>query len=566
MTVRTEYGDGSDRLLRRFGPSIPPCYPALCTPKLVTVVHTLPNKWTDVFFFLLVDAVRFRRAFLAARAFSAWRVVFDETRALNALCETKLLLITRTLVALKQARGFGEWVEWTKKSLARTAVTNVATALRKQTLRMRFLSAWRFFVTENVANRAQCEVSEKHSQKHLTYTAVEAWVTYLVRRREKAGLKHKACEFAKKSRCQKTVAALRDFAEGAYFPLTTFRRLIAHTRLTLSAFIVSVKIKARTRLANAIEQHRVGLLRLGCGAWLREGFRRREVRVSFLANKMVHETAGKTALVWHSVAKFASRWLRTTRRRVGNTKTRNGGIRGMGNQCDTGYEYIKPVGVEPFLAAVSGAFLSSVPSTAVRSQAPSTAAPVPSTAASIDTTAYPQFAAPPKRNRPPARRGDFHATARLTAHTTPTARLTAHTTPTTSTGAAASKPPVTRPPLVPSSGRENLSDQTGYAYEETSYEPSRFTPEALDKHERLISEYESLKAESDALRKSLVAIDKRLADGQISQIAGDIKKELVQAACVLLTNKRKALLPLVRKAAFALGEARSDLASTVAGW
>ena len=233
--------DGSDRLLRRFGPSIPPCYPALCTPKLVTVVHTLPNKWTDVFFFLLVDAVRFRRAFLAARAFSAWRVVFDETRALNALCETKLLLITRTLVALKQARGFGEWVEWTKKSLARTAVTNVATALRKQTLRMRFLSVWRFFVTENVANRAQCEVSEKHSQKHLTYTAVEAWVTYLVRRREKAGLKHKACEFAKKSRCQKTVAALRDFAEGAYFPLTTFRRLIAHTRLTLSAFIVSVK-------------------------------------------------------------------------------------------------------------------------------------------------------------------------------------------------------------------------------------------------------------------------------------------------------------------------------------
>jgi hypothetical protein len=125
---------------------------------------------------------------------------------------------------------------------------------------------------------------------------------------------------------------------------------------------------------------------------------------------------------------------------------------------------------------------------------------------------------------------------------------------------------VTRPPLVPSSGRENLSDQTGYAYEETSYEPSRFTPEALDKHERLISEYESLKAESDALRKSLVAIDKRLADGQISRIAGDIKKELVQAACVLLTNKRKALLPLVRKAAFALGEARSDLASTVAGW
>tara|TARA_B110000977_G_scaffold176156_1_gene231541 strand:- start:1300 stop:4776 length:3477 start_codon:yes stop_codon:yes gene_type:complete len=458
---------------------------------------------------ILRDAVNFRNAFLVTQGFSVWRVVMDTRKELDLLDDAKLELVMATLSATKTARVFDTFVEWTRSKLARRAVKNVAVTKHKNQTLKSSLFAWRHFVTDRVTEQKQLETATKHSDTRLTYCAVEAWVKYVVQRRRDGLLRYKAETFLTNKRAQKA-----------------FKSLQLHK---------NIKAEKRNRLTMAIESHRISLLKDGCGAWLSEGFRRRELRSEFLVDKVADETARKTVLVWRSVAKYATRWLRETRKRKGRVGT---GIQ-SGSVSKTGT-------VEPFLE-------TTLPSRSTLSlEAPPTAPyAVQDT---FDSTTPPVFVAPAKRNRPPPRRGDLFVQPTVSA-----LRLFAHTI-------RPSKPPVTRPPRVPMTSAACIDTGSRDSYVDTSEDVTyEFTPQTLDRHESIIAEYETLKAESVKLKGDLMDIDQLLHDGEISEIQAATKKGTIHAAAAHVRYRRAALLPAVRQAAFALGEARSDLASTAAG-
>jgi hypothetical protein len=93
------------------------------------------------------------------------------------------------------------------------------------------------------------------------------------------------------------------------------------------------------------------------------------------------------------------------------------------------------------------------------------------------------------------------------------------------------------------------------------------TPSSLDAHERCICEFEALKAESKRVQNELKRLDKAVADGAVAKSVASVRRVALATASKLAREKRACLLPAVRLAAAALGEYRSDMATSVAsGW
>ena len=93
------------------------------------------------------------------------------------------------------------------------------------------------------------------------------------------------------------------------------------------------------------------------------------------------------------------------------------------------------------------------------------------------------------------------------------------------------------------------------------------SPARLDAHERCICEFEALKAESARIRDALKEVDASLASNAITECVASVRKASLTTAAQATRRRRAALLPAVRAAAAALGEYRSDMATSVAsGW
>jgi len=89
----------------------------------------------------------------------------------------------------------------------------------------------------------------------------------------------------------------------------------------------------------------------------------------------------------------------------------------------------------------------------------------------------------------------------------------------------------------------------------------------LDAHERCICEFEALKAESARIRDALAETDASLASNAITECVASVRKASLTTAAQATRRRRAELLPAVRAAAAALGEYRSDMATSVAsGW
>ena len=93
------------------------------------------------------------------------------------------------------------------------------------------------------------------------------------------------------------------------------------------------------------------------------------------------------------------------------------------------------------------------------------------------------------------------------------------------------------------------------------------SPARLDAHERCICEFEALKAESARIRDALAEVDASLASDAITECVASVRTASLTTAAQATRRRRAALLPAVRAAAAALGEYRSDMATSVAsGW
>ena len=94
-----------------------------------------------------------------------------------------------------------------------------------------------------------------------------------------------------------------------------------------------------------------------------------------------------------------------------------------------------------------------------------------------------------------------------------------------------------------------------------------FSAAHLDAHERCICEFEALKAEAARVRVALEEVDASLASNAITECVASVRRASLTSAAQCVRRRRAALLPAVRAAAAALGEYRSDLATSVAsGW
>jgi hypothetical protein len=261
---------------------------------------------------------------------------------------------------------------------------------------------------------------------------------------------------------------------------------------------------------------------------LREGLRRREERRERSLESVADDAARRTAEIWRVVFRCAEKWRSVAKRRA----RRSSG--------DGGVLSLPVVNRNAFAERAEVRF-------------PAAAAAVP-------------FA---PRRRPPPRRLDGDD-----------ARGDAPRRDAGGVPPVPGKPP--RAPLFPqsaplSSRRSSSVDADGSRdasptneasgdASETSQEDV-LTPSSLDAHERCICEFEALKAESKRVQNELKRLDASVADGAVAKSVASVRRVALATAAKLAREKRSALLPAVRLAAAALGEYRSDMATSVAsGW
>ena len=99
------------------------------------------------------------------------------------------------------------------------------------------------------------------------------------------------------------------------------------------------------------------------------------------------------------------------------------------------------------------------------------------------------------------------------------------------------------------------------------------TPERLREYETAIAEYEALRAEAARLRAEAAALADPPPEAEEEEeeeagaaVARAARRRVLAAAAAHLRARRAELLPAVRAAAAALGEARSDLASVASAF
>jgi protein SFI1 len=237
------------------------------------------------------DAVRFQRAFLTTRAFSGWVSFTEAERASDALSDAKLATATAALQATFVGRVFDAWLENVKTKIARRLVSALATRRFVKTVTRRALLGWKARWEQKKASRERLVVAMDHyDRKRLTFTALEAWVVFLVRRRLKGANASKA---------------------EAH-----------HARQTLgvrfAAWIAYVEARRKKRLAirDALDAHTMDAIKHACASWLREGLRRREERRERSLESVADDAARRTAEIWRVVFRCAEKWRSVAKRRA----------------------------------------------------------------------------------------------------------------------------------------------------------------------------------------------------------------------------------------------------------
>lgn len=504
------------------------------------------------------DATRHRRAFLASVAFTEWIARVSEVRAFDALSDAKLETARAALGATKTARAFDAWLERTKTKHARRAVVTFAERRCVHATFAKTLVAWRSFVFAKRTSRTKYARATNHyNTRRLAFHAMEAWVLVVC---------------ASRLRRAKTSVA------------NAFRSRVAIQR-HVKAWIafVAVKKKRRDEIRDALASFRADATRAGCAAWLREGLRRRELRRERSMQKVADDAAQRAAEIWRVVARFAGRWLRVTRRRARRRASRLFDATPIflssaateppretyGDPTEGTVESRRTTSAPAKIAMDVPVFPSS-PSSRSASTRSRTGAfegkdsdGNPSEACRVSATAV-----APRRRRPPRRLDAGGGGAPSAA-----APLSAVIPSTASIG---------RPPKRPSlsfgapevdaqldaradAGHQSGDHQSG-AFHGTP-NADALSPARLDAHERCICEFEALKAESARIRDALKEVDASLASNAITECVASVRTASLTTAAQATRRRRAALLPAVRAAAAALGEYRSDMATSVAsGW
>ena len=515
---------------------------------------------------VLNDALRLRRAFLTTRAFSAWGSVTVTHRASDALSDAKLATAVAALAATFVGRVFDAWLEKTKTKTARRAVSAFASRRFAKIVSRKTLLGWKKRCDTKKASRENLVLAMDHyDRKRLAFTALEAWVVFLVRRRLKRANAWKAESKHARRALDRSVAAWMAYVEA--------RR------------------KKRLAIRDALDAHKIDVTRHACAAWLREGLRRREARRTRSLESVADDAARRTAEIWRVVFRCAEKWRSVSRRRA---RRRGDGVRPSLPVANR-FAHARFVPVE-----------KSNPNRSTRLRSASSPERPVEDSSSVERrgSGFEGFRGDPKRDDDEdddedegtvafAERAEvrFPAAAAAAAFAPrrrpPPRRLDgdgALDAPRRDAGGPSPVPG--KPPRAPpfplgaplsvrraSLERSAVSARGAAAAVTNEDDVSDITqedvlsPSSLDAHERCICEFEALKAESARVRDELNRLDASVADGAVAKSVASVRRAALATAARLAREKRAALLPAVRAAAAALGEYRSDMATSVAsGW
>ena len=527
------------------------------------------------------DATRHRRAFLVTAAFTEWVARVQDARSLDALSDAKLETARAALGATKTARVFDAWLERTKTKLARRAVVTYAERRCVHAVFTKTVAAWRNRVLVKRASRdAYARATNHYDTRRLAFDSMEAWVLVLC---------------ASRLRRAKTQNA------------DAFRSRVVLKRRVFPAWIafVAVKKKRRDEIRDALAAFKADATRAGCAAWLREGLRRRELRREQSLSFVADEAARRSAEIWRVVGRFARRWLRVTRRRARRRKEKQSRLfdatvfpisaatEPHRAATETYGDPTEVCTVESRRTTVSAG--ESVDMDVTQEPPPVFHHSSKETRSASTRNAFPDVfeegkdsygnhqsdevyrvsaaVVAPRRRRPPRRldAGGGGVPPRAAA---PPSTVSIPSTASIgrppkrsgslSFGAAAMD---ARLDARTDAGQFQSGDHQMILNRENVNALLLSPARLLDAHERCICEFEALKAESARIRDALAETDASLASNAITECVASVRKASLTTAAQATRRRRAELLPAVRAAAAALGEYRSDMATSVAsGW
>jgi len=527
------------------------------------------------------DATRHRRAFLVTAAFTEWVARVQDARSLDALSDAKLETARAALGATKTARVFDAWLERTKTKLARRAVVTYAERRCVHAVFTKTVAAWRNRVLVKRASRdAYARATNHYDTRRLAFDSMEAWVLVLCASR------------LRRAKTQKANA---------------FRSRVVLKRRVFPAWIafVAVKKKRRDEIRDALAAFKADATRAGCAAWLREGLRRRELRREQSLSFVADEAARRSAEIWRVVGRFARRWLRVTRRRARRRKEKQ-------SRLFDATVFPISAATEPNRAATE-TYGDPTEVCTVESRRTTVSA---GESVDMDVTQEPPpvFHHSSKETRSASTRNSrtdvfeegkdsygnhqsdevYRVSAAVVAprRRRPPRRLDAggggvppRAAAPPSTVSIPSTASIGRPPKRSGSlsfgaaamdarldartdaGQFQSGDHQMILNRENVNALLLSPARLLDAHERCICEFEALKAESARIRDALAETDASLASNAITECVASVRKASLTTAAQATRRRRAELLPAVRAAAAALGEYRSDMATSVAsGW
>ena len=530
-------------------------------------------------------------AVVLQRSLETWLAVMDEARARRVAEDEAVSRAVRALRRPIRARIVRAWADEAVKSTIARLLANRADAWRVTRTRTISFEVWSKYVE---GRRVKFERNRRADawamERRYRFGALAAWVNYLVARRRKRRATAEAEAFRWANATSAVISAWTSFRDRS---------------------------KARRRrVERSLAFHRASLLREGCALWVENGEALRERRVDAATREVAERD--RRALV--KAGGFARRWRRVAAKRArerreggsflaagGSLGSVSGGAGGEADDDDAPeanekekaaalHQNGEPL-LEPLLSPPPTTLASSL-GRAPRLRVGSDSRATPTRPASDAAGAEPEAAAgpegtrdvtleealpPPRRSRPPPRR--------LADVDDPAPGAGERASDAKPRGASDRAPPKTllRPREDDSgSGFSGGFLSGGGAFSSGASRLRRpprpppadplggggpLTPERLREYETAIAEYEALRAEAARLRAEAAALADPPPEAEEEEeeeagaaVARAARRRVLAAAAAHLRARRAELLPAVRAAAAALGEARSDLASVASAF
>ena len=524
-------------------------------------------------------------AVVLQRSLETWLAVMDEARARRVAEDEAVSRAVRALRRPIRARIVRAWADEAVKSTIARLLANRADAWRVTRTRTISFEVWSKYVE---GRRVKVERNRRAdawaAARRYRFGALAAWVNYLVARRRKR----------------------RATAEAEAF------RWANATRAVISAWTsFRDRSKARRRrVERSLAFHRASLLREGCALWVENGEALRERRVDAATREVAERD--RRALV--RAGGFARRWRRVAAKRA--RERREGGFRaspeggaagslgsgsgGAGGEADDegapeANEKEKAAALRQNGEALLEPLLSPPPTTLASSLGRAPRLRVGSDSRATPTRPASDAAALEEPFFPPPRRGSRPPPRRLADVDDPPPGAGERASDAKPRGASDRAPPpktLLRPREDDSgSGFSGGFPSGGGAFSSGASRLRRpprpppadplggggpLTPERLREYETAIAEYEALRAEAARLRAEAAALadppppeeeeEEEEEEEAGAAVARAARRRVLAAAAAHLRARRAELLPAVRAAAAALGEARSDLASVASAF